>query len=105
MIRVPTMSRHGTSGVRCLDLVGDVGCGFPEHLDPPLSRCLCHGVGCEGVGVRGMADQQIAHLDHVEQSVAVVPHRSIASASTRSSYTRAEPCFSGDVHVVTEQIA
>ena len=54
-----------------------------ENLDLPLGRSLDHRVRGEGVRIRGVANQQIAHLDHVEQPVAVVPHRSIASASAR----------------------
>ena len=54
-----------------------------QHLDPPLRCCLDHRVLSEPAQVRSVLDEEITHLEHVEDAVVIAPHRSTASASTR----------------------
>ena len=65
--------------------VRDVGGRFAKNLDPALRGRLDHWVADQSSTIRRMPDQEVAHLDHVEQAVSVTSHSSMASASTRSA--------------------
>ena len=80
---MPAISRQATSGWASLTPSDKMRRGFTEHFDPSLRGCLDHGIFGELMLVRCVLDEQIAHLEHVENPVAVAPHSSIASASTR----------------------
>lgn len=70
-----------------------MGRRFAKNFDPPLSRRLDHGIRGEHRLVGRVREEQIAHLNHVEETILVAPHNSTASLSTRSE-TRARRAVS-----------
>src|SRR5665811_2113431 len=67
------------------DLAGHLRRGFAEYLYPSLRRCLNNRICLQSARIRSVLQDQIAHLDHVENEIAIFPHSSTASANTRSA--------------------
>ena len=87
-VEVATSQHHRRRGSRQAtsdgppDLFGHARRSLAEHLDPTLRGCLDHRIIGELALARHVLDEQIAHLEHVEEAFAVAPHSSTASAST-----------------------
>lgn len=67
------MNRRRRVSGGCIDLGREARRSLTDHLDPSSGRRLRHSVGGEPGFVGRVNEQQIAHLDDVEQPVALTP--------------------------------
>lgn len=65
---------------------------------------LRDGILSQRAFVGDVLDEQVAHLEHVEDPVSVAPHGSTTSARTRRETPRAESPLSDDVDVSLKEL-
>lgn len=87
---------------RRFQILGDSTCGLAEDFDPSLRRCLDHCISLERCRIRGMRQQEIAHLDHVENALEASPSQHHAISHHVCGKSRPKALFRHDIDISLE---